>query len=202
MAFASLQRHRFLLQMVNGDHCLLVYVALVLHRHLHLHDSLLLRHLRSGDEHTVLCNVQGWHGLQPHMAVDARTRVPTAIGLLGVVHLHHDLVLSLLQQVGGDIKGEGGVAVGMLSCLLSVNEHGGMLIDAFEMEFHHFTFGGLEAFAVFTLTGLEPATTCARRTSGGVGSGVDVPVVGKVNTDGLAVLRELPIGVEECLLLS
>ena len=121
---------------------------------------------------------------------------------MGVVHLHHHFVLALLQQIGCDVNGEGGVAVGMLSCLLSVDQHGGMLIDTLEEEFHHLTFRSLEAFAILAFAGLEPTTTRARHTYGGVGSSVDVPVVGEVNTDGLAILRELPIGIKKGLLLS
>ena len=69
------------------------------------------------------------------MSVDARARVPTAVGLPTVVHLHHHLVLAIvIIQIGRDVHREWRIAVAMLTSLLSVHEDLSPLIDTLEVQ--------------------------------------------------------------------
>ena len=87
-----------LLLVFNIDCGLLFCGSLVLHSYCHLYSCLVGRHIGCGYKHPVLSNMQGGHRLQPHMTIDARARVPAAVGLLGVVNLHYDLVEALILK--------------------------------------------------------------------------------------------------------
>ena len=73
-----------------------VLIGFVLYRYFHLDNSLIALHLGRCDKHTVLCDMQGRHRLEPYMTVDTRTRIPAAVWLLAVVHLDHHLVHALV----------------------------------------------------------------------------------------------------------
>ena len=136
------------------------------------------------------------------MAVDAGATVPAAVGLQAVVDAHHHLVQPLvLIQEWCDIDGERRVAIGMLSCLLTVDEDRGTLVDALEVEAHQLTLWRGKLLAILAHPAGIPAAAGARGSVLGVRSSVDVPVVGQVDTDGLAVLGEHPVIVEQLALL-
>ena len=92
LAFACLQKYRFLLAFYLYD-TLLFRIAFVLHGHFHIDCSLIGLNLRCRHEYTILRNMQRGHGLEPHMAIDARTAIPTAVGLFTVIYFHYDLIL-------------------------------------------------------------------------------------------------------------
>ena len=66
----------------------------------------------------------------------------------------------------------------MLSGLLAVHENLRFLIDAFKVEFHNLTFGRCEFLSVFALTCGIPASSRTGSTAFGIGSRIDVPVMG------------------------
>ena len=99
---------------------------------------------------------------EPHVAVDAGTAVPTAVGLFGVIDLDQHLVRRVLMQIGCDVDGEGGIAVGVLSGLLAVDEDLSLLIDTLEVESDDFAVGRLEHLPVFALAAGIPAAASAR----------------------------------------
>ena len=132
------------------------------------------------------------------MAVDAGAGVPAAVGLQAVIDGDEDFVLPLVTvEVGGDIDGERGIAVAVLTDFLAVDEDLSPLIDAFEMELHKFAGRGLEGLAVLAGAALEPAASGAGGACGGVGGVVDIPVVGQTDTLGLSVTGKLPAVVEQ-----
>ena len=128
-------------------------VRIVHHFHSNINHGFLSRHFRRGDKDAILCNVHLRHGQHPHMAVNAGATVPTAVGLGTVVHLHHNFVHLLLAivQKFGYINRERSIAIVMLSCLLTVDEHLCMLIDPFEKQLHHFTFRCGKRLTVFAI---------------------------------------------------
>ena len=175
-----------------------VLIRLVLYRYFHLDNSLIALHLRRGDKHTVLCDMQGRHRLEPYMTVDARTRIPAAVWLLAVVHFDHHLVHTLVAiQERCHVDSKGGIAIGVLPGLLTIDEDFGLLIDTLEVELYQFANGCLEAFAILALTCGIPATTRASSTFLRIWGRKDVPVVRQIHTDGLTVVRKLPALIEE-----
>ena len=134
LALTCFQRY-FLLLTFHLDDTLLVTVALVLYGYFHLHPSLFGRHLRRGDEDAIFGNMQRGHGLEPHVAVDARTRVPAAVRLLRIVHLHNNLVEPfVLIKIRCHVNCERCIAIVMLTSLLSIDIDLCLLIDTLEVE--------------------------------------------------------------------
>ena len=179
-----------------------VLIGFVLYRYFHLDNSLVALHLRRSDKHTVLCDMQGRHRLQPYMTVDTRTRIPAAVWLLAVVYFYHHLVHALVAiQERCHVDGEGGVAIGVLPGLLTIDEDFGLLIDTLEVELYQFADGCLEAFAILALTCCIPATTRASSTFLRIWGRKDVPVVRQIHTNGLTVVRKLPALIEKLVCL-
>ena len=135
------------------------------------------------------------------MAVDARTGIPTAVGLLAVVDYDLYLVLPffLLKQIRCDVDGKGRVAVSMLPGLLSVHHDDCILVYPFEMELHHFCTGCCEVFLVFGFSCVIPAAARSRDACLGIRSSEDVPVMGQVHGGRRSVMGEQPAVVEELL---
>ena len=70
------------------------------------------------------------------MAVDARSRVPTAVRLFAIVDLNQHLIIKfVLIQIRGHVDGKRRIAIGMLTCLLAIDEYFGLLVNTLEMEF-------------------------------------------------------------------
>ena len=85
----------------------------------------------------------------------------------------------------------------MLTSLLSVHEHLGSLIDAFEEEFHHLARRSFEQLAILAFAALEPAAAGSGGTCLRVGCVEDVPVVRQVDSSCFSIAGELPPAVEE-----
>ena len=168
---------------------------LVDNRHQNIDLCLFAADLGCGDRDTILSDMHRGHRLQPHMAVDARTRIPAAIGLLRVVDLHHHLVLR--GQIRGNIHRKRRVAIGMLSGLLSIHEHLSLLVDALEVQPHHLALGCNKFFAILALAAFKPAATRARSTLAGIWSRIDVPVVRQIHAHRLSVMCKRPTKVEQ-----
>ena len=63
-------------------HRVSVAVRLVINGSFNLYHCLVGGNLRGCHDHTILSYMQGRHRLQPNMAIDARSGVPSAVGLL------------------------------------------------------------------------------------------------------------------------
>ena len=132
-------------------------------------------------EHAPLLEMGLGGGHQADVAIDAGAAVPARVGLHGIVHVHGDDI-SAGFQVGSQVIGEAGVAVGPGPQLVAVDPDGAVHIDAVE-------FDGVQLVLVVSghTEGLAiPAGTrgeIAHRTAAGGGlDGVelDAPVVGQV----------------------
>ena len=161
---------------------LLVIVALVLYGHLDLYFRLVCRHFLCSDKDTILSDMQGRHRFEPHMAVDAGTRVPTTVGLLRVIDLHCHLVFALVfKKELRHVHRKWRVAIVMLTCFLSIHKDLSFLIDTFEMEFNELisplSILHSKLFSVLSLAGVEPSATSACSALARIGTFEDVPVV-------------------------
>ena len=70
---------------------------------------------------------------QPHVAVDARSGVPSRVELLSVIHAHGHGV-ALFPETGRHVVEERGEAARALAQQLSVDVHLGVVIHAFEVD--------------------------------------------------------------------
>ena len=77
---------------------------------------------------------------EPHMAVDATARVPTGVGLVGVINTHGYYVLTFVY-VWGDIVLETGIAIRARAYLLSIDINGGVHVNTIELQEIFFTAG-------------------------------------------------------------
>ena len=88
-----------------------VAVALIDNHRLHIDPAhIVLRHHRCSDERAPMLEVHIGRLDEPHVAIDARTRIPTAVLLLRVVHANNHLIVALVQQLR-HIAQEGAVSV-------------------------------------------------------------------------------------------
>ena len=89
----------------------------------------------------------------------------------------------------------------MLTSLLAVDEYLCFLVDTLEVQHYPLIFPlstfHFKLFFVFTFTSRIPAATFFRGTRCGVRCLVNIPVVGKINIDSLAVTCKLPITVKQ-----
>ena len=70
---------------------------------------------------------------EPHMSINARTAIPSAVLLFRVVSLHSDVILSRLHQFGY-VTPKRRVAVRISTCHLAVYPHLGVLIYSLEIQ--------------------------------------------------------------------
>src|ERR1035441_9112438 len=85
------------------------------------------------------------------MPVDARSRIPAAVGLMGVVHLDRDHVIAAEDEVRREVVGKRNVPVGTPAEILAVDPHLAVLVDAAEFDDHRpaaVRFGQPEALAI------------------------------------------------------
>jgi hypothetical protein len=85
------------------------------------------------DVDTPLFDMDGVGCGEPYMAVDATTRVPTGVGLVGVVNSDGYYVLTLVY-IGGDIVLETAIAIRAKAYLMAVNEYRRIHVDSVEGE--------------------------------------------------------------------
>ena len=110
-----------------------------LHRHLTgdagLHGDLHLRAdvVRGADAHAVEGDVLLGEDVEVHRPVDARARVPAAVGLLGVAGEHAQAVLAFDER-GGEVDVEIRVAIGPLGDLFAVEVDFGVAVHALELQ--------------------------------------------------------------------
>ena len=115
------------------------------------------------------------------MAVDAASAVPTAVGLVAVIHLYGDNVVAVGTQPGREFVAETAVSVGTLAQFVTVYIHGGVHIHTVEID--EIAFARL--WLQLQLLAIPPysAGQCAAARSRRVGSGKVAlyrPVVRKV----------------------
>ena len=159
------------------------FVCLVLQGGGNAHDGFILTHLGCGDENTLMGNVYGVDTRQPHMAVDARTGIPAAVLLSGVVHAHGHGVSTFLINIRSDVVVERRITIGVFSHQMSVDIHFGVHINALEVEAKAVADAvnlvQRKAFAIPADACGEVAAIVSCRFIGCSGS-LDAPVVGQV----------------------
>ena len=142
LSFAGIQADCLFL-FLHFDCCCVWYLILILHSHFYVYFCFLntICCKIGGDEDAVLSDMYFWHHIKPHMAIDTRPGVPTAIGLLRVVHANHQFVWSLVFiNIRCDIDCERSITITMLSGLLTIYENFCFLVHTFEVEFQQFIF--------------------------------------------------------------
>ena len=72
-------------------------------------------------------------GYEPHVAIDARARIPAAVLLLRVVHTDHYLVFPYIN-IRCDVNPESRVAIGPAASQMTVDINVGIHIDTLEVE--------------------------------------------------------------------
>ena len=72
-------------------------------------------------------------GFQENMAVDAAAGIPAGIGRIHMLHPNSQEVFPRPDE-GRQIKGKGGIAVGMLAEIVAVDPDAGMLVDPLETD--------------------------------------------------------------------
>ena len=92
-----------------------------------------------------LCNVVFLTNKKLHWPINARTGVPAAVGLQGIVHLHPNGIFSRLHEIG-NIYIKGGISVPMGTGELSVRVYLAVLIDALKVQHHGFSEHGSVQF--------------------------------------------------------
>ena len=115
------------------------------------HRGRLLGDVRRCHERAPICDVHRVGNQQPRAPVDARSRIPAAVGLEGVIHLDGDHVIAAEDEVRRQVVGKRNVAVGTLAEILAVDPHLAVLVDAAELDGDHpaaVRFGQREALAV------------------------------------------------------
>src|ERR1019366_2527305 len=148
--FGGLDRLPVAIEQSDGQHAGGGGFALVLHPGLDLNDGGVFGDAGRSDEGAPVSHVELVGGQQPRVPVDAGARIPSAIGLAGVVHLNGDDVVARVE-VRREIVREGDVAVGALAQILAVDPHFAVLIDAVEFDDDGAVLVGLghaEAFAI------------------------------------------------------
>ncbi len=92
------------------------------------------RDRKRAQAHAVAGHVRRRARPQGDGAIDARARVPAAVGLVGVSRHHADLALAAGGHEIGQVHVEDGVAVGAFGHLGAVDPDLGQVIDALELE--------------------------------------------------------------------
>ena len=120
---------------------------------------------------------------QIDVAVDARTAVPTAVGLLAVVHTHGDDIVACWVNPLADVIFEGDIAVRTSAKFVAIDIDGGVHINAVELDEPQLVFLTIhfEMFSIPAYATLQGASSCSSR-RGCHEIALNTPVVGKVET--------------------
>ena len=135
----------------------------------HLHDGGVKR--QGADFNAVQRDMRALCRPKLHRAVDARTGIPSAVGLVGVAGNDPQLILARMQ-IGGAVHVEIGVAVGAERCLLTVEPDLGIMVDALKLQnvgVCQLVFRHGQGAPVFVVVSLVPAGVGAARAQGGAG---------------------------------
>ena len=76
------------------------------------------------------------------MAIDAATAIPSAVGLVAVVHAHCHNILSTIYNIRCKVVAEGTVAIGALTEQCAVDPHLGVHIHTVEVDVELFALIG------------------------------------------------------------
>ena len=134
------------------------------------------------------------------MAVDARTAIPAAVRLFGIVDFYDNLIFAfVLIKIRCHIDGERCIAIVMLTRLLSVDIDLGFLIHALEVKFDYLIAGCFECLTILALASLEPSSAGARSTFACIGTFEDVPVVRQIHGLRRSIMCKLPAEVKQLL---
>ncbi len=150
-------------EQANADDDVLGRRRAVLDLDRHLHRRAVLRDLWSGHAHAPQRHAHAPGGVQPHVAIDARARVPTAVAPL-VADADGQDVLAVAAQVRRQVVGEGGVSVRMIAQQSAVDPDVAVHVDAVEDDLHLApgrNGGRREALAIPARASHEPAGVAA-----------------------------------------
>ncbi len=92
------------------------------------------------DIHAPVINMHRSRSQQPHMTIDTRTGVPTAVLLPRIVHTDSHHILLSEVQVRSNITKKRGIAVWMPACTFFINKDLRVHINALEIETQFLTF--------------------------------------------------------------
>ena len=135
----------------------------------HLHDGGVKR--QGADFNAVQRDMRAPCRPKLHRAVDARTGIPPAVGLVGVAGNDPQLVFPCVQ-IRRTINIKVGVAVGAERCLLTVEPDLGIMVDALKLQnvgVRQLIFRHGQGAPVFVVISLVPAGIGAARAQGGAG---------------------------------
>ena len=125
------------------------------------------------------------------MSIDSRSTIPSAVGLLGIIHTNSDGIDTFFD-IRRDLDLERCVAIEMSANLSTVYEYLAILVDSFEMEPEALAFAGLKVsiphlLSIPTDTAWVVSTSILSRCIS-LGVMIDIPVMGKVYSCPLAVI--------------
>ena len=102
--------------------------------HIHLYHSLALVDSHQAVGRAPLCQMHLGGFDEPHVAVDARARVPARVVLLVVAHAHGNHVLSVCAQIGRQVIHKRGEARRTAAQQVSVQVHLRVVVGSFEVD--------------------------------------------------------------------
>ena len=85
------------------------------------------------DIDTPMLDVDGVGTREPYVAIDATARVPTGIGLIGIIHANSYHILTFMDK-GCNVVLETGIAIRAKAYFLPIDINGGVHIDTIELE--------------------------------------------------------------------
>ena len=69
---------------------------------------------------------------KPHVAINTTTRIPTAVGLVSIIHSHGNYVVALLVEVRCEVVLERTITIGTSAQVMSIDIHRGIHIHTIE----------------------------------------------------------------------
>ena len=112
-------------------------IVRIINLHIHLHLVAFRHHVRAPVGYMGSCSL-----VEPHMAIDAATAIPSAVGLVAVVHAHCHNILSTIYNIRCKVVAEGTVAIGALTEQCAVDPHLGVHIHTVEVDVELFALIG------------------------------------------------------------
>ena len=128
--------------------------------------------------------------VEPHMAVDAASAIPSAVGLVAVIHTHCHHVLPSIYNIRCKVVAERTISVWSLSEQCAVDPHLCIHIHPVKVDVHHLSLVSIincECLAIPSDTARQCSAAIARRCRSREVA-LDSPVVGHIECVPLAVV--------------
>ena len=130
------------------------------------------------DKYSMLGKTDGFADRQRYMPVDAAAGIPTGIRHVIVFHPHGDHVFPCLHE-GRNVEGKAGVAIGVVSQIITVDPDLRVLVHALEGEAHALAPGAFIQRKVLAIPGRTPGQIARAAGMGWVEGMLHRPVVGQ-----------------------